>query len=152
MDTRKTLPGFRLLEKYAVRMGGGTNHRMGLYDAVLIKDNHIVAARGIGSAVNKVRKKSPEISPIEVETATLQEVEEALDARADVIMLDNMDLAAMREAVELISKQARAEASGNVSLDNVRDVALTGVDQISVGALTHSAPAADISLEFGRSR
>jgi nicotinate-nucleotide pyrophosphorylase (carboxylating) len=148
MDTRKTLPGFRALDKYAVRMGGGENHRMGLYDAVLIKDNHIAVAGGIGPAVTKVRNRFPGIKPIEVEVTDLTEVQEALEVQADVIMLDNMDLDTMSAAVELIHKQARVEASGNIHLGNVRNVALTGVDQISVGALTHSVRAVDISLEM----
>lgn len=148
LDTRKTIPGFRILEKYAVRMGGGSNHRMGLYDAVLIKDNHIAVAGGIGEAVRQVRKKSPGIAPIEVEVTTLAEAEEALAARADVIMLDNMDYQTMAAAVVRIGKGAEVEASGNVSLENVREVALTGVDRISVGALTHSVRAVDISLKM----
>lgn len=148
MDTRKTLPGFRSLDKYAVRMGGGVNHRMGLYDAVLIKDNHIVLAGGIGTAIQRVRERFPGIRPIEVETTDLVEVQQALKAHADVIMLDNMGLDAMREAVRLIHKRAEVEASGNISLETVRDVALTGVDRISVGALTHSVRAVDISLEM----
>ncbi len=148
MDTRKTLPGFRMLEKYAVRMGGGENHRMGLYDAVLIKDNHIAVAGGIGSAVEQVRERHPGIAPIEVETTDLTEVQEALKVQADVIMLDNMDLITMTAAVELIRKRAKVEASGNISLENVREVALTGVDRISIGPLTHSVRAMDISLEL----
>lgn len=148
MDTRKTLPGFRMLEKYAVRMGGGVNHRMGLYDAVLIKDNHIAVAGGIGPAVDRVRKRFPGVQPIEVETTDLDEVQEALKAGADVIMLDNMDLETMAAAVEMIRKRAQVEASGNIGLSNVREVAMTGVDQISVGALTHSVRAVDISLEI----
>lgn len=148
LDTRKTIPGFRILEKYAVRMGGGSNHRMGLYDAVLIKENHIAVAGGIENAIRQVRKKSPGITPIEVEVTTLAEVEEALGAGADVIMLDNMDYGTMTAAVDRIGKRATVEASGNVSLENVREVALTGVDRISVGALTHSARAMDISLKM----
>lgn len=148
LDTRKTIPGFRILEKYAVRMGGGSNHRMGLYDAVLIKENHIAAAGGIEKAIRQVREKSPGITPIEVEVTTLAEVGEALGAGADVIMLDNMDYETMTTAVDRIGKRAAVEASGNVSLENVREVALTGVDRISVGALTHSARAMDISLKM----
>ncbi len=148
MDTRKTLPGFRVLEKYAVRMGGGENHRMGLYDAVLIKDNHIAVAGGIGPAVEQIRESHPGISPIEVETTDLIEVQDALKVQADVIMLDNMDLTTMRAAVELIRKRALVEASGNINLENIREVALTGVDRISIGALTHSVRAMDISLEM----
>lgn len=148
MDTRKTLPGFRKLEKYAVRMGGGKNHRMGLYDMVLIKDNHIKAAGGITAAVERVRARIQSASPIEVETGTVDEVKEALSAKADIIMLDNMPPALMREAVALIGGRAIIEASGNVSLENVRDIARTGVDRISVGAITHSATAADISMKI----
>ena len=148
MDTRKTLPGLRQLEKYAVRMGGGKNHRMGLYDMVLIKDNHIKAAGGITAAVERVRARIQSASPIEVETGTLDEVKEALSAKADIIMLDNMPPALMREAVAFIGGRAIIEASGNVSLENVRDIARTGVDRISVGAITHSAPAADISMKI----
>ena len=148
LDTRKTIPGLRMLEKYAVRMGRGSNHRMGLYDAVLIKDNHIAVAGGIGSAVRQVRQKSPGITPIEVEVTNLAEVEEALAAGADVIMLDNMDDETMAAAVDRIGKGAEVEASGNVSLENVREVALTGVGRISVGALTHSVRAMDISLKM----
>lgn len=148
MDTRKTLPGLRALEKYAVRMGGGTNHRMGLYDAVLIKDNHIAVAGGITAAVRSVRERFPGINPIEVEVTDLKEVQEAIDVQADVIMLDNMDIPTMRAAVELIRKRAEVEASGNMRLENVRETALTGVDRISVGALTHSVRAVDISLEI----
>lgn len=148
MDTRKTLPGLRKLEKYAVRMGGGKNHRMGLYDMVLIKDNHIKAVGGITAAVGRVRARVRNGSPIEVETRTLDEVKEALSVKADIIMLDNMPPDMMREAVSLISGYAVTEASGNVSLENVRDIAKTGVDRISVGAITHSAPAADISMKI----
>ena len=148
MDTRKTLPGLRLLEKYAVRMGGGTNHRMGLYDAVLIKDNHIAVAGGIAAAVMRVRERFPGIRPVEVEVTDLQEVREAVEVQADVIMLDNMDIPMMQAAVELVRKRAEVEASGNIRLENVRETAMTGVDRISVGALTHSVRAVDISLEI----
>ena len=146
VDTRKTTPGLRLIEKYAVTVGGGGNHRAGLYDAVLIKENHIAAAGGITAAVNRARAFIPHTMRIEVETETLAEVSEAVAARADIIMLDNMDTATMREAVALIAGRALVEASGGVTLDNVRDIAGTGVDLISVGALTHSARAVDISL------
>jgi nicotinate-nucleotide pyrophosphorylase (carboxylating) len=148
LDTRKTLPGLRHLEKYAVRMGGGKNHRMGLYDMVLIKDNHIAAAAGIISAVERVRNKVESRFKIEVETKTLDEVREALTAQADTIMLDNMPVEMMREAVKLIAGRALVEASGNVTLDTVRAIAETGVDFISTGSLTHSAPAADISMKI----
>ena len=148
LDTRKTTPTLRDLEKYAVKAGGGTNHRFGLYDGVMIKDNHISAAGGITQAVRKVAGTIPSEMKIEVETKNLQEVAEALAAQADIIMLDNMGTAEMKEAVSLIGKKALVEASGNVTLLNVREIAQTGVDCISVGALTHSAPAADISLVF----
>jgi nicotinate-nucleotide pyrophosphorylase (carboxylating) len=146
VDTRKTTPGLRLIEKYAVTVGGGGNHRAGLYDAVLIKENHIAAAAGITAAVNRARAFIPHTMKIEVETENLAEVSEAVAARADIIMLDNMDTATMRKAVALIAGRALVEASGGVTLDNVRDIAETGVDLISVGALTHSARAVDISL------
>ncbi len=149
LDTRKTLPQLREMEKYAVRMGGGVNHRMGLYDGILIKDNHIAGAGGITRAVRKAQAMRPEAMPVEVECETLDQVRETLDAGADIIMLDNMTVGMMAEAVSLIAGRAKTEASGNVSLDNVREIALTGVDFISVGALTHSAPAADISMRFG---
>jgi len=148
LDTRKTTPNLRALEKYAVTAGGGTNHRFGLYDAVMIKDNHITAAGGITQAVRKVRGSVPAGIRIEVETKTLEEVAEALAVQADIIMLDNMEIGEMEEAVSRIAGRALTEASGNVTLSNVKEIARTGVDYISVGALTHSAPAADISLLF----
>lgn len=148
LDTRKTTPTLRSLEKYAVKAGGGTNHRFGLYDGVMIKDNHISAAGSISNAVRKVTGTIPPEIKIEVETKNLQEVAEALAAQADIIMLDNMGIDEMKEAVSLIGGKALVEASGNVTLSNVREIAQTGVDCISVGALTHSAPAADISLVF----
>lgn len=148
LDTRKTTPGWRALEKYAVKMGGGENHRLGLYDAVLIKKNHITAAGGIGEAVRRVRAHVPDGFKIEIETRNLQEVQEALDSGVNTIMLDNMSVEMMREAVTMINKKALVEASGNISLGNVEEVAGTGVDFISVGALTHSALAADISLKI----
>lgn len=145
LDTRKTLPAFRLLDKYAVKAGGATNHRIGLYDMVMIKDNHIMVAGGIGNAVKTIRSAvKPEIK-VEVETTTLDEVQQALDAGADIIMLDNMDSQTMKAAVELIAGRARTEASGNMTLERLREVAATGVDFISVGALTHSVMALDIS-------
>ena len=147
-DTRKTTPGLRFLEKYAVKTGGGANHRFGLFDGVLIKDNHIVAAGGITAAVAAVRGNVPHTVKIEVETTSLAEVEEALAAGADIIMLDNMDFAAMREAVRLIGGRAITEASGNMGDRSLRDVAETGVDFISIGALTHTVRAMDISLRF----
>lgn len=149
VDTRKTAPGLRLLDKYAVRMGGGQNHRFGLYDAVLIKDNHIKVAGGIGAAVAAARKAIPFTAKVEVETENLEQVQEALTAGADIIMLDNMDYDAMRKAVELINGRALVEASGKVTVETVTDVAKTGVDYISMGALTHSVKALDISLDIG---
>lgn len=146
VDTRKTAPGLRILDKYAVGAGGGRNHRFGLYDGVLIKDNHIEAAGSITAAISRSRQKAPHTARIEVEVKNLDEVREALCAGADIIMLDNMGIEEMRQAVFLISGKALVEASGNISLDNVRGVALTGVDLISVGALTHSVKAADVSL------
>lgn len=146
VDTRKTTPGLRILDKYAVRVGGGINHRTGLYDGVLIKENHITAAGGIGVAVSRTRAWIPHTMKIEVETETLAEVALALSAGADIIMLDNMDTAVMREAVAMIAGRALIEASGGVNLETVWEIAETGVDIISVGALTHSARAMDISM------
>ena len=148
VDTRKTVPGLRALERYSVRMGGGRNHRIGLFDGVLIKENHITAAGGISAAIGSAKEKLPHTLKIEVETQTMAEVEEALQAGADIIMLDNMSLAEMSQGVELIAGRALVEASGGVSLERVRDIADTGVDIISVGALTHSVSAADISMLF----
>jgi nicotinate-nucleotide pyrophosphorylase (carboxylating) len=156
LDTRKTAPGLRLLDKWAVRLGGGQNHRMGLYDMVLIKDNHIAAAGGITEAVERVqqeRRRELETCPersrrIEVEVKNLDELEEALALGVDRIMLDNMDLATMRQAVEVTAGRAELEASGGVNLETVAAIAATGVDYISVGALTHSVRALDISLEI----
>jgi nicotinate-nucleotide pyrophosphorylase (carboxylating) len=147
IDTRKTTPGFRTLEKYAVRMGGGTNHRLGLYDAALVKDNHIVAAGSIAGAVEEVRRQAPFMAKIEVECSTLAQVREALDARADVIMLDNVNPKEMAEAVRVINKRAWVEASGGITIETLREVAATGVDFISVGALTHSAPSLDFNMK-----
>lgn len=148
LDTRKTLPGHRVFDKQAVRDGGGTNHRMGLYDLAMIKDNHIVAAGGIAAAVKAVRAAIPAYLRVEVETSSLAEVAEALEARADIIMLDNMSLEMMREAVTLIGHRALTEASGNVTVERVRAIAETGVDFISTGAITHSVKALDISMKF----
>lgn len=149
LDTRKTTPGWRRLEKYAVRAGGGMNHRMDLSNAVLIKDNHLAAVDGdIGVAVKRARAVAPLGIKVEVECDTIEQVRAALDAGADVIMLDNMTLAEMRDAVRSIDGRAVTEASGGVSLDTVRRIAETGVDWISVGALTHSAPALDLALDF----
>ncbi len=147
LDTRKTVPTLRALAKYAVRCGGGTNHRMGLYDAVLIKDNHIRLAGGIAAAVGRVRRASPGL-PVEVETQSLEEVDEAIAAGADLIMLDNLDATAMRAAIARIGGRARVEISGNMTVERVRALADSGADFVSVGALTHSAAAADISFEI----
>lgn len=148
VDTRKTTPGLRMLEKYAVRVGGGHNHRYALYDAVMIKDNHIKGAGGIAQAVASARAAVPHTMTIEVETETIDQVQEALDAGADIIMLDNMPLDVMKQAVTLIGGRAVVEASGGVTLDTIRSIAETGVDVISVGALTHSVKALDISLDL----
>jgi nicotinate-nucleotide pyrophosphorylase (carboxylating) len=148
VDTRKTTPGLRVLEKYAVRVGGGGNHRLGLYDAVLIKDNHIKIAGGIKAAVEKARQGCPHTVKIEVEVEDLDGVEEALAARVDIIMLDNMKPENMRKAVTLVAGRALVEASGGISARNIRDVASTGVDLISVGALTHSVKSLDIGLDL----
>lgn len=147
-DTRKTTPGLRVLEKYAVKAGGGSNHRFNLADGVLIKDNHIVAAGGIIPAVRMCRKNIPHTLKIEVETETFAQIDEALEAGADIIMLDNMSIADMKKAVEHIAGRAITEASGNMGSKNLREVAETGVDLISIGALTHSVKALDISLKF----
>lgn len=146
VDTRKTTPGLRELEKYSVRVGGGINHRTGLYDGVLIKENHITAAGGITEAIRRARAYIPHTLKIEIETETLPQVDEALAAGADIIMLDNMSLIEMRQAVAVIAGQALVEASGGVNLETVRAIAETGVDIISVGALTHSPRAMDISM------
>ncbi|MDX1932980.1 MAG: carboxylating nicotinate-nucleotide diphosphorylase [Capsulimonadales bacterium] len=148
VDTRKTTPGLRLLEKYAVRVGGGYNHRFGLSDGILIKDNHLAAGGGVRAAVERARRNAPHTLKIEVECKTLAQVDEAIDVRADVILLDNMSLADLRTATERIAGRAITEASGGVRLETVADIARTGVNLISVGALTHSAPALDISLDF----
>ena len=148
LDTRKTVPGLRLLDKYAVKAGGGTNHRIGLYDMVMIKDNHISVAGGITNAVKAIRPKIADNIKIEVETTSIDEVKEALAAGADIIMLDNMDNSTMSEAVKLINGKAKVEASGNMNLERVREVAATGVDFISIGALTHSVMALDISQKI----
>jgi nicotinate-nucleotide pyrophosphorylase (carboxylating) len=145
LDTRKTTPGLRLLEKAAVAAGGGTNHRAGLYDAILIKENHAVIAGGVGEAVRLARVQSPDVR-LEVECRSLEEVDEALAAGAGRILLDNMSLDQLRAAVDRVAGRALLEASGGVTLDTVRDIAATGVDFVSVGVLTHSAPALDLSL------
>lgn len=146
VDTRKTIPGLRLLEKYAVRAGGGHNHRLGLDDGVLIKDNHIVAAGGVGAAVKRARANAPHTVKVEVECTSIAQVDEALQEGADTILLDNMSLAEMTDAVRRIAGRATVEASGGVTLEEVASVANTGVDLISIGALTHSAPAVDLSM------
>ncbi|OMD63772.1 nicotinate-nucleotide diphosphorylase (carboxylating) [Paenibacillus odorifer] len=151
VDTRKTTPGHRMLEKYAVRIGGGYNHRFGLYDAVMIKDNHIKGAGGIRQAVGRARKNIPHTMSIEVETENLEQVEEALAAGTDIIMLDNMSNDMMKQAVARIKSKAphvKTEASGNVSLETLRGIAETGVDVISVGRLTYSFSSLDISLDL----
>lgn len=147
-DTRKTLPGLRALQKYAVTVGGGKNHRFNLSDAAMLKDNHIDAAGGITPAITKLRAKLGHMTKIEVETRSLDEVREALAAGADIIMLDNMDLETMRRAVELTAGRAKLEASGNITAQTIADVAKTGVDIISMGALTHSVQAFDISMKI----
>lgn len=146
LDTRKTAPGLRLLDKWAVALGGGVNHRHGLYDMVLIKENHVAAAGGIRAAVERVRSQDVRKRPIEVEVRSLAELQEALLLGLDQIMLDNMDLAQMREAVRMTNGATPLEASGNVSLTTVADIAATGVDYISIGKLTHSVEAFDISF------
>lgn len=147
-DTRKTTPGLRVFEKYAVKIGGGMNHRFNLSDGVLIKDNHIAAAGSISNAIEAARNSIPHTLKIEVEVETMEQIEEALKAGADIIMLDNMDIPAMKEAVEKINGRALVEASGNMGDRDLRAVAETGVDIISVGALTHSVKAMDISLKL----
>ena len=147
IDTRKTTPCMRFMEKYAVRMGGGVNHRFGLFDGILIKDNHIEAVGSIQKAV-ALAKAGYHLAKIEVEVENLNDLQEAIEAGADIIMLDNMSVNDMTEAVKLVQKRVPLEASGNVSLGNVREIAETGVDLISVGALTHSVIAADISLKI----
>lgn len=149
LDTRKTAPGQRVLEKRAVVDGGGANHRMGLYDLAMIKDNHIAVAGGIRQAVEGARRHIPVYMKVEVETSTLEEVDEALACGVEIIMLDNMDVETMRAAVRRIGGRALVEASGNVTLERVRAIAETGVDFISSGAITHSAPILDISMKMG---
>jgi nicotinate-nucleotide pyrophosphorylase (carboxylating) len=147
LDTRKTTPTMRALEKYAVRAGGGSNHRNGLDDAIMIKDNHIRLAGGVAEAVRRMREARDDM-PIEVEAQSMEQVEQALLARANVIMLDNMPVDAMREAVRKIAGRAKVEISGGVTLDRIPELASTGADYVSVGALTHSAPSADLSFEL----
>ncbi len=148
VDTRKTLPGLRLAQKYAVRVGGGSNHRMGLYDAMLIKENHVAAAGGVRQAVTRARKLERTGDWIQVEVENLDQLREALDAGATMILLDNMDIARMREAVSIAGERAELEASGGITLDNVRAIAETGVHRISVGALTKDVMAVDFSMRF----
>ena len=148
LDTRKTAPGMRMLDKMAVKSGGGENHRIGLFDMVLIKDNHIKVAGGILNAVSQVRSKIPAGILIETETTNIEEVQQALEAGSDIIMLDNMENKTMADAVIMVKGKAKTEASGNMSLERLRGVALTGVDYISVGALTHSVTALDISMNI----
>ncbi|GJL78192.1 MAG: nicotinate-nucleotide diphosphorylase (carboxylating) [Nitrospinaceae bacterium] len=148
LDTRKTTPGLRVFEKYAVKCGGGTNHRFGLYDAVMIKDNHIQAAGSITQAVETIRSKLAHEKSIEVETTNLEEVAEALSAGVDIIMLDNMPTEMIRQAVKLVGHRVKLEVSGSISLERLDELSGTGIDYVSVGALTHSAPAVDISMSF----
>lgn len=154
IDTRKTTPGLRMLEKYAVTVGGGHNHRLGLDDGVLIKDNHLAMAGSIAEAVRRARESAGHLHKIEVEVATLGQVREALAAKADILLLDNMSPELVRQAVEIVERQepndrrTLTEASGGINLNNVRDYAQTGIDMISIGALTHSAPAVDISFKI----
>lgn len=152
LDTRKTRAGLRVFEKYAVKCGGGSNHRFGLFDAVLIKDNHIKAAGSISTAVTRVREKCGKSKTVEVETTCLDEVREALSAGVDIIMLDNMSLETIRSAVRLIDRRAKIEVSGSITLDRLDELATTGIDYVSVGALTHSARAVDISMNFFQAR
>lgn len=148
VDTRKTTPGLRVLEKYAVKMGGGSNHRFNLADGILIKDNHIVASGGISNAIISAKEGAPHTLKVEVEVETFEQIEEALSVGADIIMLDNMDIPMMKEAVDLIKGRALVEASGNMGDKNIVEVAQTGVDIISIGALTHTIKSMDISLRF----
>lgn len=147
-DTRKTTPGLRILEKYAVTVGGGVNHRFGLYDTPMIKDNHIIAAGSIREAVKKVREKAPFTVKIEVEASSLEQVHEALDEKVDIIMLDNMSLEMIKEAVAIVNGQALVEASGGITLKNIKEVAVLGVNYISVGELTHNIKSLDVSMEL----
>lgn len=148
VETRKTTPGLRILEKYAVRVGGGLNHRYGLHDAILIKDNHIAVAGGVRQAIVAARKVASHTSRVEVEVDTLEQLQEALDGGADIILLDNMDPDTMRKAVEMTAGRATLEASGGITAANLEEVARTGVDIISMGALTHSVKSLDISLDI----
>ena len=154
VDTRKTMPGLRMIDKYAVSIGGGYNHRFGLDDGVLIKDNHILLAGGIETAIKRARERAGHLHKIEVEVATFEQLNEAINFGADIIMLDNMKPAQVKEAVEIVRKSERGkyillEASGGITLENVAEYAKAGVDLISIGAITHSAPAVDISFKIG---
>jgi len=149
VDTRKTLAGWRTLQKYAVRVGGGKNHRFGLYDSVMLKDNHLAAVGGLTEAVHRIKAQVGHMTKIEVECETIEQVQEAVACGVDVIMLDNMDLVTMREAVLYIDRRALVEASGGMLEEHLREVAETGVDLISMGALTHSVQALDFSLDLG---
>jgi nicotinate-nucleotide pyrophosphorylase (carboxylating) len=148
LDTRKTVPGLRALDKYSVRMGGGYNHRIGLFDGILIKDNHIAAAGSVSKAINLARSNSPHMLKVEVEAETLPQVQEAIDSGADIILLDNMPIDKIQQAVTLIKGRTLIEVSGNVTLGNIAGIADLGVDFISIGALTHSVKAVDLSLEI----
>ena len=148
LDTRKTTPGFRIFEKYAVKVGGGDNHRLALYDMVMIKDNHIKLVGSIREAVNLIKSKVSPMVKIEVEVSSLKELEEALQSDVDIVMLDNMSIEDMKEAVRIVNKRVLLEASGNVNINNIRDIALTGVDFISTGALIHSSRWLDLSMRF----
>jgi nicotinate-nucleotide pyrophosphorylase (carboxylating) len=148
VDTRKTLPGLRMAQKYAVRVGGGTNHRIGLFDAVLIKENHIAAAGGVTAVLQSAERVASNAKFIEIEVETLTQLREALDAGARMVLLDNMNLAQLREAVAINAGRAILEVSGGVNLDTVRDIAATGVDRISIGALTKDVKATDFSMRF----
>ena len=148
LDTRKTIPGLRLLDKYAVPLGGGCNHRFGLFDGILIKDNHIAVAGSISKAVKAARKNAPHGIRVEVEVEDLDGVKTAIEAGADIILLDNMPPGRMKEAVDFVGGRALLEASGGITLDNIKEIADTGVDMISIGALTHSVKAVDLSLEI----
>jgi nicotinate-nucleotide pyrophosphorylase (carboxylating) len=148
LDTRKTIPGFRILDKYAVKCGGGENHRIGLYDMILIKDNHIKAVGGISNAVANVRAKWGTQYRIEVETTNLEEVQQAVNSKVDIIMLDNMNKKQMQEALMLINKQAKIEISGNMSAEKIKELTSLDIDYISIGSLTHSVEAFDLSMKF----
>lgn len=151
VDTRKTTPGLRMLEKYAVRVGGGHNHRFNLADGVLIKDNHIAACGSISRAVNQIKERTPHTFRIEVEAETIKQVRECLDCKVDIIMLDNMDIPTIRKAAKIVNGKATLEVSGGVKLKDIKKIAEAGIDIVSIGALTHSAPACDISMRFSAS-